>query len=428
MILSKILALAGVFLYLLSQGQHIDQNSKTHQWIVDSVKVVASIDPTDTTTSDLLAIAREIGEARVVLLGEQDHGDGGAFLAKTRLIKFLNSRAGFDVLAFESGFYELNALGFKAFDNSEKIRHIRGNLHGVWSKSQQMIPLFDYIQENPSLAITGFDSRHSFAYSRSHYASDLDSAMTIFGLAGLHSSEWLRFKSILNDLLLQEYNHRPSPDEKSIFYSTIKSIRTHLVTFLSNDYALFWEQEMQSLEANAKSVWLKSASRKIEQESINVRDEQMASNILWLATKKYPSKKIIIWAANYHIAKNLDKIPRQRYFNSEKNVVMGNILARALGNNLYSIAIISGSGQYTDFAYNQMLKDIEVHPDSFEAMLMKSGVNFGFISLKENNIPMPSNGFYLSGLNHYSFRGQWNYVFDSLFFIRRMTPSIYVRK
>ena len=30
----------------------------------------------------------------------------------------------------------------------------------------------------------------------------------------------------------------------------------------------------------------------------------MGNNLLWLIQEKYPDKKIIVWAANFHITKN----------------------------------------------------------------------------------------------------------------------------
>ncbi|MDP2955856.1 MAG: hypothetical protein Q8N53_05500, partial [Longimicrobiales bacterium] len=68
---------------------------------------VASVDPANRDFSDLQDLRDVIGDSRVVMLGEQSHGDGTVFLAKTRLIEFLHQEMGFDVLAFESGLFDM---------------------------------------------------------------------------------------------------------------------------------------------------------------------------------------------------------------------------------------------------------------------------------------------------------------------------------
>ena len=66
-----------------------------------------STDPADIEFSDLQAFAKAVGNVRMVMLGEQSHGCGATFLAKTRVIRFLHEHMGFDVLAFESGLYDV---------------------------------------------------------------------------------------------------------------------------------------------------------------------------------------------------------------------------------------------------------------------------------------------------------------------------------
>lgn len=78
------------------------------QFVVENRVDILSISPDSTDFSDLEAIGKAIGDSRIVMLGEQDHGDAPTFLAKTRLIKYLHEQKGFNVLAFESDFFALN--------------------------------------------------------------------------------------------------------------------------------------------------------------------------------------------------------------------------------------------------------------------------------------------------------------------------------
>src|SRR5215212_8009568 len=77
------------------------------KFIKENANVISNVNVDSDDFTDLLPIGNAIGDSRVVMLGEQDHGDGTSFLAKTRLIKFLHEKKGFNVLAFESDFFAL---------------------------------------------------------------------------------------------------------------------------------------------------------------------------------------------------------------------------------------------------------------------------------------------------------------------------------
>jgi len=77
-------------------------------FLKDASIPIRTIDPKDEDFSDLMPLIEKIGTARLVLLGEQSHGDGSCFQGKSRLIKFLHQKMGFDVLAFESGMFDMH--------------------------------------------------------------------------------------------------------------------------------------------------------------------------------------------------------------------------------------------------------------------------------------------------------------------------------
>ena len=72
-------------------------------YVAENTVQVKTIEPDATDYTDLASVGNAIGNAGIVMLGEQDHGDGATFLAKTRLIRYLHEKKGFNVIAFESG-------------------------------------------------------------------------------------------------------------------------------------------------------------------------------------------------------------------------------------------------------------------------------------------------------------------------------------
>lgn len=79
-------------------------------WLKENVLRIRSINPDDQDFRDLEPLRAALEGIRLVLLGEADHGSGSDFLAKTRLVKFLHSELGFDVLAFETPMYDMTVV------------------------------------------------------------------------------------------------------------------------------------------------------------------------------------------------------------------------------------------------------------------------------------------------------------------------------
>lgn len=69
---------------LITSVLQVNKNIKIY--VRENLHKVKSIDPQDTNFEDLEAIGNAIGDAKIVLMGEQCHGDGATFAAKSRLI------------------------------------------------------------------------------------------------------------------------------------------------------------------------------------------------------------------------------------------------------------------------------------------------------------------------------------------------------
>src|SRR6185437_5435830 len=144
-----------------------------------AVVAVRSIDPNDTDFSDLAGVRAAVGDARIVLLGEQTHGEATTFEAKIRLVEFLHEKMGFDVLAFESGLYDCARIWENEQAGGRVPDEVVGSLFYMYATSVQMGDLFGYLQGNLSskrpLVITGFYSQHTGAKSKTLLFDDFGS-------------------------------------------------------------------------------------------------------------------------------------------------------------------------------------------------------------------------------------------------------------
>ena len=103
----------------------------------------ASIGATD--LSDLNFLKEVLKDKRIVLLGEQTHGDGATFEAKVRLIKFLHQQLGFEVLAFESGLYDNYAMYQHVTETNYESSPLKESVFRIWSDAHEFEPLLRYI-------------------------------------------------------------------------------------------------------------------------------------------------------------------------------------------------------------------------------------------------------------------------------------------
>lgn len=126
-----ILLSLGYKFYFLPLMFPFDKGIKAY--VIDKVTPIKSIDPNELNFQDLNVLKEAIGEASLVLLGEQDHGDAPTFLAKTRIIKFLHQEMDFDVLVFESDFIGINQTWDLAKAGEGSLDGYRNNIYPLWA-------------------------------------------------------------------------------------------------------------------------------------------------------------------------------------------------------------------------------------------------------------------------------------------------------
>lgn len=427
-----------LFLYFIACTQTKVQ-SKTEKivWLRENALQVRSISPSDEDFADLQPLKKIIGNARIVMLGEESHGDGSTFLAKTRLIKFLHQEMGFDVLAFECGLYDCNKA-WELIQAGDDVSLVFGQaVFQIWASSEKIQPLISCMEktvrsDNP-LELTGFDCKFTGSLSKIYLVSDLDKFLKGNNIS-IEDTHWYRFKAILRDL--NKYPHTkqiPSADRRKAFFNTSITIREKIksATDSNNLRAAFWLQMIESIETQAKETWQIDLNKKKDTypdlSLFQMRDLQMGRNLIWLASKRYPDRKIVVWAATFHNARNLNQInigesESQNFYNQIST--MGDIMWKEFGNNVYSLGFTSYRGA-TGIVWTNPTNLEKPSKGSFEDLMNRVNFEYAIVNFRQP----PKGGEWLQDsmvsrpLGHKEMTANWSKVMDGMMFIREMKPA-----
>ena len=393
-------------------------------WLREQAIQLHSISPSDEDFADLQPLKQIIGDARIVMLGEQSHGDGTTFHAKTRLIKFLHQEMGFDVLAFESGLYDCSKAWQFLQRGMNPVQAVRWGVHGIWSRSHQVQPLIAYLGEKATTAwpleLSGFDCQFTGKASRELLIPDLEDFLDRNGSTAIKSESWAQFKRVLRKLIQGDYYHSiPTENEKEFLTEVLGSLQTEMDTFTDKEddpTTLFWIQLLRSIEMQAASVWSADPENPGLQ-GMQLRDLQMGRNLIWLANKCYPDRKIIVWAATYHIMRNI--------FLPGNVKPMGQTVWQTLGSQVYTLGFTAYEGQVG--FYFQSPHDIgPAAVGSLEDLIQSAGLQYAIVDFRNP----PAGGEWLSEeiISWWSFylplRANWTGILDGIVFMKVMTPSI----
>jgi erythromycin esterase-like protein len=155
-------------------------------WLRDNAVVVRSSSQDGDDFSDLQPLRQILGAARVLVLGEATHGDGSTFLAKTRLMRFLHRELGYDVLAFESGFYDCWKAWQRIRAGEDPDAAFRQSVFPIWTASAQVQPLiahFAAAARSPRpLALAGIDPQFTGELSQRFFLEDLAATAEAAGM------------------------------------------------------------------------------------------------------------------------------------------------------------------------------------------------------------------------------------------------------
>jgi erythromycin esterase len=250
---------------------------------------VQSIDPLNEDYSDLNFLKQEIGNKRIVMLGESTHGADEYSKSKVRLIKFLNKEMGFEVIAFESGMEACAATNYYRTEMTPQ-EMLKNALFKVWH-TEANLELMNYLTIHQQIQIVGFDMQPLKVDTTYSYLQKF------FQPIGISLAQ--------NALDAEQKFYKVYRPVNVTTQSDIAALRTQYKDLANNI-----QQHPDLFNTFHTQQAIQTASQIIKQRigvldiaarnSLGVfnphyRDKFMAENIEWLANELYPNKK------NYHL-------------------------------------------------------------------------------------------------------------------------------
>ena len=383
------------------------------------VHVVRSISPDDTDFRDLEFLQKEIGPARVVMLGEPTHGEGNVFGAKIRLLRFLQERMGFTTVAFESGFYDLHVAQRELEAGRSAAEALGNSVFPVWTGAQEFQAALPLVGKG-RLRVAGFDPQLTGEYSEA-LVEELQAFLAPEKGAAAVNYDYL--EEVIG-YMGEHYIFLPSASLPLFEKELDKAARLATKAAASPNPkrradAAFWQQCLRSLLAQACNYALNKPGEKTAAEfkakDSNPRDAQMADNLLWYL-RAHPQEKVVCWGALPHFANKTEGIASTEI---QAYRPMGGAVKAALGpDQVYILGTLGGSGTY-GFMFNNPKPVPAPAAGSLEAELLAQPADYAFVSLKHD---APGRELTTYAFEYTPLTGPWSEVVDGFLFLRSVNP------
>lgn len=411
--------------YANSQSKAWNDSLKIN-WLKQNAIKVTSVSPSDTNFSDLAPLKNVLKNAKIVMLGET-HGEGNVTSAKIRLIKYLHEQMGFDMLIFESGFYDFYRINDSIKNgmrmDTALIRAVFSDMSGM----NEFDPLLKYVNDcsvkgNKSFSISGFDEQNDWSF----FKKDIEKNFK--GIDPLSEEN----RKIFYTLIDKANSFKPSPfgnvNDSLQYFKDVNLYIDASKKMADKEKGSYWVQIFKSLEAYSKVAmsWEDAGNGQIPFYKVtNIRDAQMADNLIWLIDHN-PNKKFIIWSASNHLSRNLKTLTETddtAFF--EHFHPMGEYIHNKYGDKAYSMGFTAAGGtRYAKGMMAEPQKITSVLNNSIECYMQRADFNYGIINyrnLSKDNFLNQENYSNPFGYNSQKL-GVWPNVLDGIFFINEIVP------
>ncbi|MGB3464213.1 MAG: erythromycin esterase family protein [Cyclobacteriaceae bacterium] len=373
--------------------------------------------------NDWSFLNNELANREIVMLGEQGHGDGSTFIAKTEIIKYLHEEMGFAVIVFESGLMDAFRVWKKIEDGNKTLEVFDSGIFPVWTKSEQVQELFKYILEqsktdNP-LVVAGFDMQPTGQLmTQQKRTEELNAYLS--KIEKYRSEDYPMLNAAFSNMraLIMKGLDNQKFEALSAEFQKLRKV------ILENDKSEEGLIMSRGLDNFLSTVIFYAKGNMRDPSStpnvFNIRDKEMADNLKFLNEEVYPGKKVVIWGANTHLgyARGLLKEYNDQPIVAREMVPMGHYLKMEYIDNIYSLAFTSSKGSRSSLRSG--VSELEkAKEETLEHQISQLDYDYAFLSTKN----LPNETFTSRIYGHREMNGNWKHMCDGIFYIDTMLPS-----
>ncbi len=404
-----------LFLFLLCATFTAKSQTSTFNSIQKDIINLGNVENGNEDFTDYVALNNLLADVEIVLLGEQSHGEATTYATKIKLVKYLHEELGFDLIVFESGFFE----GRKAWDliDSEEAETriaLGKSIFGVWSATKEFAPFTSYLNEQRSkgtpLKTLGFDSQFTGRYGQEHFTADLALFLSSIDSTATSNAQWNHLRQSIEYTTSGAFKNLAKNEvEANLYY--LDELILLIENASSTEISHFWQQALKNLKVELSDKGLKTDDR----------DQQMAANLAWIKAH-HPNSKIICWGATSHFIHNSETVKMKsplvkllvgNYY--RKHPMMGHYVKEMYGVKVFTIGFTTYEGE---FGLLKTSKIKRPKKNTVEELLGQSGFNNFLLPLENVNFE----GLHSRPLGHYYMKNPINGIMDAVVFNRVMEP------
>ena len=370
---------------LFSCSYSYSQLSKQEaSWIEKNIKPIESLTQAN-NNSDLAFLDKELKNTRIFLIGESSHGTKEFYQIKTRIVKYLHKKLGFDVLLMESGLAETFAAFADVYAGTDTALMKRTQFQNF--QCTEFLELFSYIKQNAftnnELKLAGLDVQNSSGYFAGFLHKLLSHFDTSFAKKAL---ETLRKGPRLPQLYTDSLAFTRVRDEYLKGLAELKLFISEHSTEIQKQYSSYYHitEYLHRVVDNLVAFYNTipgdfDGKGGTPMKRVLLRDKIMADNIFWYTDVLFANKKIIIWAHNAHISKS---------HSVDGGKMTGEYVAEKFDKKAYSLGIFSLRGETYQFWDKSTVQFNNTSDSSLEKRLSNhfstGGGYLGIHNIKKN--------------------------------------------